>query len=84
MTTRRKSTGAGFSSSVPQKETVESLETIVEKEPVVEVEPEEIKVVAVAEPAPVVYAEVTPVSKPHNPEPKRLRHPRNIARFSNK
>jgi hypothetical protein len=84
MTTRRKSTGTGFSSSVPQKETVESLETIVEKEPVMEVEPEEVKVVAVAEPAPVVYAEVTPVSKPHKPEPKRLRHPRNIARFSNK
>jgi hypothetical protein len=84
MTTRRKSTGTGFSGSTPQKETVESLETIVEKEPVVETEPEEVKVVAVAEPAPVVYTEITPAVKPQKPEPKHLRHPRNIPRFSNK
>jgi hypothetical protein len=77
MTTRRKSTGTGFSGSAPQKETVESLEIIEEQTPEVLTDPE-------PEPTPSVYAEVTPVTKPFKPEPKLLRHPRNVARFSSK
>ena len=86
MTTRRKSTGTGFSGSAPQKETVESLETIEEQTPEVLADhnPELEKVTVVAEPTPSVYAEVTPVTKPHKPEPKLLRHPRNVVRFSSK